>query len=414
MQITLHKGTKEIGGTCIEVRSNNQSLLLDIGQPLSAKSQPTDLSRLDFSAVLVSHSHQDHYGLIENVDPAVPIYMGALGRDFINATRLFLGKEPLRNNMQTFSAWRPFMLGDIKITPYLVDHSAADAYAFLLEAGGKRIFYSGDFRGHGNKQLLFDKMIAQPPGQIDVLLMEGTMLHRDNTAYPQESAVKEAIQEAIAGQGNISFLISSSQNIDRIVSAYKACLKTGKILVVDLYTAWILELAQKTSYHVPSLGCRWPQLKVLAMKRHNDTLNQHPHVFAEFKAKAYRYRVTSQTLRDKPADYLVLAKHSLVKFIRSFKTHGPVNILYSQWRGYLEAERLKSYADRQFVALQNDAAFSFSYPHTSGHATTADLKLFAGALQPKMLIPIHTEYPADYRKHFANVRTFEDGNSVTI
>ena len=37
-----------------------------------------------------------------------------------------------------------------------MDHSAFDAYAFLVEAEGRSLFYSGDFRIHGRKQRVFD------------------------------------------------------------------------------------------------------------------------------------------------------------------------------------------------------------------------------------------------------------------
>ena len=42
-------------------------------------------------------------------------------------------------------------IGPFRITPQLVDHSAFDAYALLVEADGKRVYYSGDFRAHGRK-----------------------------------------------------------------------------------------------------------------------------------------------------------------------------------------------------------------------------------------------------------------------
>ena len=59
-----------------------------------------------------------------------------------------------------------------------MDHSAFDAYALLVEADGKRVYYSGDFRGHGRKAALFEGMVRNPPGNIDVLLMEGTTIGR--------------------------------------------------------------------------------------------------------------------------------------------------------------------------------------------------------------------------------------------
>ena len=50
-----------------------------------------------------------------------------------------------------------------------------------MEAAGRRVFYSGDFRGHGRKRKLFEAMVANPPEDIDILLMEGTTIGRTGT-----------------------------------------------------------------------------------------------------------------------------------------------------------------------------------------------------------------------------------------
>ena len=42
----------------------------------------------------------------------------------------------------------PLRLGPFTVTPYLVDHSAFDSYAVLVEVAGRRLFYSGDVRAH--------------------------------------------------------------------------------------------------------------------------------------------------------------------------------------------------------------------------------------------------------------------------
>ncbi len=80
MEILVHKGCHEIGGTCIQVTSGMTSILLDVGLPLSAASPHVDVSRLKVNAVLVSHSHQDHYGLIDRLAQSTPIYIGKLGK----------------------------------------------------------------------------------------------------------------------------------------------------------------------------------------------------------------------------------------------------------------------------------------------------------------------------------------------
>ena len=45
--------------------------------------------------------------------------------------------------------YKLFQVGDIKIKPYLMDHSAFDSAAFETE--NKTVIYTGDFIGHGRK-----------------------------------------------------------------------------------------------------------------------------------------------------------------------------------------------------------------------------------------------------------------------
>jgi hypothetical protein len=68
--------------------------------------------------------------------------------------------------------------------------------------------------------VLFENLVKRPIRDIDVLFLEGTMLHRNNDLFPDETAVEKAIFQTIQQQKNISLLLSSSQNIDRVVSAY--------------------------------------------------------------------------------------------------------------------------------------------------------------------------------------------------
>ena len=58
---------------------------------------------------------------------------------------------------------KPIELGPFRITPYLMDHSAYDSYAVLIESDGQRVFYTGDLRGHGRKAALFERLVAHPP-----------------------------------------------------------------------------------------------------------------------------------------------------------------------------------------------------------------------------------------------------------
>lgn len=65
-----------------------------------------------------------------------------------------------------------------KITPFCIDHSAVDSYLFLIEADGKRILYTGDFRLHGVRGKAMGKILDRRIGKVDVVVTEGTTVSR--------------------------------------------------------------------------------------------------------------------------------------------------------------------------------------------------------------------------------------------
>lgn len=411
MKITIHRGCREIGGTCIELATSSTKILLDAGLPLSLGSANIDISLFTPDAVVISHPHQDHYGLIDTIDPTTPVYIGNLAKNLLDATRLFLNDpaKPLHtNNFQYYDKWQTFTIGDFKLTPYLVDHSSVDSYGFLIEAEGKRIFYSGDFRGHGKKSKLFDNIIKNPPPNIDLLFMEGTMLERDNSEFPKESAVQGKIQQIIERQKNISFLISSSQNIDRLVSAYNACVGCNKIFVIDFYTAWVLEHIKKVSPGVRSMD--WQNIAVLrdgrSSRRQYGVMTKDRSRFGKFMRMVFEHTVTGAELHDCPSRYLMLGKLHSGRVVQSFAAVEPVNVIYSQWQGYLKCTDAEYYGAETMNAFKQGlvAGVEYHYAHTSGHAPVEDLQKFATALNPKVLVPIHTEHPAVFTDLFPHIK----------
>jgi ribonuclease J len=413
LKITIHKGSHEIGGTCIQLFSGKTSILIDAGLPLSADSQPVDLSRLIVDALLISHPHQDHFGLMDTLPPGTPVYIGRLARSLIDAPQLFIGKDRYALDFHEFKAWQPFTIGDFTITPYLVDHSATDAYAFLIEAEGKRVFYSGDFRSHGKKGKLFENLVQRPIPDIDLMFMEGTMMQRSNDLFPDETAVENTIFETIRQQKNISFLLSSSQNIDRIVSAYRACKRAGKLLVIDIYTAWVLEQLRQITKHTPAMD--WDEVRVFVYHSQDEALKANPDYFGDFRNRLYRHRVKREELHATPESFLYFGKVSSFRLINEFKgAVAPVNVIYSQWLGYLDGTHADYFGCDEISRYRSDPEVNFIYAHTSGHAPVADLRRLAAALNPRILVPIHTEHCEDFSHIFANVVRLNDGEAFVL
>ena len=167
--------------------------------------------------------------------------------------------KPLTNSFIPWKSGVPFAVGPFTITPFLTDHSAFDAYMLLVEVSGKRILYSGDFRTHGRKSVLPQRLMASPPADLDVLLMEGTNLGSDKRCITEDELESEFVDLFQATIGRV-FVAWSAQNVDRTVTLYRACLKTGRTLVVDLYTAEVMEAVADFG-KLPRPG--WNNLKVV-------------------------------------------------------------------------------------------------------------------------------------------------------
>ena len=52
------------------------------------------------------------------------------------------------------------------VTPYLMDHSAFDAYAYHVTDNKKSLLYTGDFRAHGRKSSAFKWFLHNAPEKL--------------------------------------------------------------------------------------------------------------------------------------------------------------------------------------------------------------------------------------------------------
>ena len=142
MRVCIHRGSKQIGGSCVEVESLGQRLLIDLGLPLDAENNSsqylphiTGLDGTDPSilGIFISHAHLDHFGLLTHISPKIPVGMGPAARRILTAAMPFLPSNwPIPTQGWDFQSGKSFEAGSFSITPFLVDHSAYDAYALLI------------------------------------------------------------------------------------------------------------------------------------------------------------------------------------------------------------------------------------------------------------------------------------------
>jgi len=393
--VCIHRGTQQIGGTCIELSCQGERILLDLGLPLDAdETDPVTLlppiSGLhspdpSLLALVLSHGHADHWGLAPHAGTALPIVMGAATRRILRAAAAFVPRAvPLGTESEgtpDLEDRKTIHLGPFAITPFLVDHSAFDAYALLIEANGRRLFYSGDIRAHGRKAALFERLVSNPPRPVHTLLMEGSSLGRlgPGQLFPTEGEIEKRLVERFRPAGFVG-ICASAQNIDRVVSIYRACKRTGRTLVLDLYALEVL--AATGNPNIPQAG--WPNLAVYVpeYQRRHIKRTERFDIVDRYKP----HRIYREALGKLAARAVMLFRPAMLNDIDLLPGAWlGAQVIWSQWDGYLPSP-----ANQAFQAKLAERGVTLEVIHTSGHASIVDLKRLAEAMAPDVLVPVHT------------------------
>jgi len=393
--VCVHRGTQQIGGTCVELSCRGARILLDLGLPLDAGE--TDPATLlppipglhapdpSLLALVLSHGHADHWGLAPHAETGLPIVTGAATRRILRAAAAFVPRQlPLgteSEGMPELEDRKTIQLGPFAVTPFLVDHSAFDAFALLIEANGRRLFYSGDIRAHGRKAALFERLVSHPPRPVHAMLMEGSSLGRlkPDQLFPTEREIEERLVERLRPPGFVGFC-ASAQNIDRVVSLYRACKRTGRTLVLDLYALEVLAATKNPS--IPQAG--WPNVAVYVpeyQRRHIKSTERFD-IVDRYKP----YRIYRDRLADLAPRAVTLFRPAMLPDIDMVPgAWNGARIIWSQWDGYLPSP-----ANQAFLSRLAERCVPLEVIHTSGHASIVDLKRLAEAMAPDVLVPVHT------------------------
>ncbi len=390
MKITIHRGTHQIGGCVTEISAGNDKVFIDFGsdlpgfvpaepaKPIAGLTSPDGAN----SALFFTHYHGDHVGRLCEVRAEIPVYMGktakALYQNYVR--RIQSGILEKLDAVRSFSPLQTIRVGNIAVTPLMVDHSAFDAYMFVIEADGKRVLHTGDFRLHGFRGSKTLPMLRQYARDIDYVICETTNLSREQAPTMTERDL-QAQARKLMQENQYVFVLCSSTNIDRIGAFYHANPR-GRLFVCDAYQKLQLETVRE--YH----------------KQYSSFYDfSHVHSYA-----------SNLDRRMEQNGFCMIIRQGEV-FARLLKRYqGRCKVIYSMWSGYLKGKtRNESLAD--FLCGQE-----LTFLHTSGHATVQDLVTLYHTVHPtRGLIPIHGETPEKLRELLPkeNIFLLQDGEPFT-
>jgi len=441
-RLTIHRGAKDIGGSCVEIQSaSGERLIIDLGAPLDDDEQNIKrLPKVDgllhgdpsIKGILLSHAHASHFGLLQLAHESIPVFMSDCQKWVLNelACHFTPGSKPCAR-ATVIKAGNCFSVGTaFRVQPMLLEDTVFSGFSYLVEIDGtKRVLYSGDFRGHGRPPLLDTFCKAPPRPVVDALLMDGALPRQKTadaadatTAAPEkpeaksrvEKSVPSSLRDAFTRAGNrLCTVMCSGHDAYRLAAIASAARATGRTLVVDFYTAQILLATQSRSFlglFRSEVGVYIPIAQRIIIKKLNN-----PEMFSWVRELG-KQRVYLPSQAREPGvplkyDFSVPEKQS--KFV--FLLNADIVADLSTERGLLYAQPIFSMWDGYWnkpKILKSQKAFvretGFSNPrfiHTPGHALPKDIRRYTEAVKPRLLVPIHTEPTENHAQISASGKT---------
>ena len=309
------------------------------------------------------------------------------------------------------------------IKAYPVDHSIYGATAYVIE-GDTTLAYTGDIRVHGERKE-DTWAFAKSAKHASILIVEGTRLSKKEHPYVEEHDVYENCLTKVEQEKGLVIADFSPRNFERLKMFTSIAKKTDRQLVITEKDAYVLEgliscgmnlgTENIVIYKKISDRVEWWQKYVRADLSYNFGSDLWPDKF-----------VVPSEISSDPENYILAFSLYDIPNLMDIKPSGGLYI-------YSSTESLSEEQDFDFLLLHNwlthygikSAGFKINPHtlkpefekgyHTSGHVHPADLEGIISTIDPRYIIPVHTENPEWFEEHFeGRVIILENNESIEL
>jgi Cft2 family RNA processing exonuclease len=265
MNITVHGGAREIGGSCIEVQTENCKVALDYGTTFEENS--SNQFPEDFDAIVISHAHLDHSGQLLSLSKKNPVVVGSkITREVTVALLQDMVKVQSQNNYHY--PYFPHNANAVREQWWVRDYVALPGMTIKLHPAGhvagarmtsihsedKNVLYTGDFCVH-DSEILEGCNIEALPKKPDVLIAEST--YGGKVRSPRNELVDEFFRQMLAAmdrKGNILIPTFAFHRSQEMAKRIDDAMNKGVLPRYNVYT--ISNLANKiTDYFNENKEC---------------------------------------------------------------------------------------------------------------------------------------------------------------
>jgi ribonuclease J len=362
--------------------------------------------------VFLSHSHIDHVGYLPFIDENIRVYCGECTKIIMDAMqesgRICLGEH----KFHTFRTGKKIKVDTLEIEPIHVDHSIPGAYGFIVHTSNGSVVYSGDYRLHGPMSQMTNEFAERAAESNPTLMIsEGTRVSpEENQVIHSERSVKAESNSIVANESKLVVVAFYSRDIDRFKTFHEIARNNDRKFVIPLKLAHLLgKLKSDPALKIPDV---MEDDSILFYKKRKKTGEFAESDYNKWERPFLEKAVTYEYIHENESKLLFAL--DLVNFTEliDIKPSPGGHFIHSMSEPFSEEDISMDVMDNWLKHF----GLKFHQIHASGHSPSKDLTRIINKIQPKKLIPIHTEYPMLFKDLFKHldVTIVEKGKQYTL
>lgn len=193
----------------------------------------------DVLALILTHSHEDHYGAVLDLWPGFerPVYATQFTAAMLAAKRA--GDGIVENvDLTVMRPGQPFTVGPFTIEAINVAHSIPEANGLLISTPVGRALHTGDWKldptpvGNAPTDVARLQAIGEDRSTPLALICDSTNAMKDGES-PSEADVAKTLEELIANAPHRVAVTTFASNVGRVISIVRAAHKAGRQVVMS-------------------------------------------------------------------------------------------------------------------------------------------------------------------------------------
>ena len=193
----------------------------------------------DVLALILTHSHEDHYGAVLDLWPGfeLPVYATPFTAAMLAAKRA--GDGIVDNvDVTIMQPGKPFEVGPFTVEPINVAHSIPESNALLITTPVGRVLHTGDWKldptpvANAPTDVARLQRIGEDTSVPLALICDSTNAVKDGES-PSEADVAATLEKLIAEAPHRVAVTTFASNVGRVISIVRAAEKAGRQVVMS-------------------------------------------------------------------------------------------------------------------------------------------------------------------------------------